>query len=73
MQYKKASEEHTDIIFNKDQIIIYNDSECQICNMKGVDKFLGTFAESTVLMIPTSSVYRYVAVTSDSVDMIELK
>ena len=65
--------EYTDIIFNKDQIIIYNDSECQICNMKGVDKFLGTFAESTVLMIPTSSVYKYTTVTSDTINTIELK
>ena len=41
--------------------------------MKGVDKFLGTFAESTVLMIPTSSVYKYTTVTSDTINTIELK
>lgn len=65
--------EYTDIIFNKDQIIIYNDLNCQICNMKGVDRFTGGFEKSTSLVIPTSSVYRYVTITADSVDIIELK
>jgi len=65
--------EYTDIIFNKDQIIIYGDTECQISNMKGVNKFLGSFEKSTALLIPTSSVYKYIAVTSDSIDTIELK
>lgn len=65
--------EYTDIFFSKDQIVIYNDSECQICNVRGTDKFTGNFEKNTSLLIPTSSAYRYVAVTSDSVDMIELK
>lgn len=65
--------EYTDIVFNKDQIIIYNDLECQICNIKGVDKFAGSFEKSTSLLIPTSSVYRFITVTSDSIEAIELK
>lgn len=65
--------EYTDIIFNKDQIIIYNDMDCQICNMNGVDKFSGTFEKPSSLLVPTSSNYKYVSVTSGSVDVIELK
>ncbi len=65
--------EYTDIIFNKDQIIIYNDLDCQICNMKGVDKFTGEFDKSTSLVIPTSSIYKYITVTTDSIDTIEMK
>lgn len=65
--------EYTDIVFNKDQIIIYNDMDCRICNVKGADKFTGEFEKPVSLMIPTASVYKYVAVTSNSVDMIELK
>ncbi len=65
--------EYTDIVFNKDQIIIYNDLDCQICNMRGVDKFTGEFDKSTSLVIPTASVYKYITVTTDSVDTIELK
>ena len=65
--------EYTDIVFNEDQIIIYNDLDCQICNIKGVDKFTGEFDKSTSLVVPTSSVYKYVTVTTNSVDVIELK
>ncbi len=32
--------EYTDIIFSRDQVIIYNDMDCKICNMSGVDKFI---------------------------------
>lgn len=65
--------EYTDIIFNRDQVIIYNDMDCKICNMSGVDKFTGTFEKPSSLLVPTSSNYKYVSVTSNSVDVIELK
>jgi len=65
--------EYSDIILNRDQIIIYNDLECQICNIWGVDKFTGEFEKPVTLLVPTSSVYRYVAVTGSSIDTIELK
>ncbi|MDE7251303.1 MAG: hypothetical protein K2N82_15795, partial [Lachnospiraceae bacterium] len=65
--------DYTDVVFSKDQIIIYSDTECQISNIKGVDKFIGNFEKNTSLLIPTNSVYRYVIVTADSVDTIELK
>ena len=65
--------EYTDIVFNKDQIIIYSDQECSICNMKGVDKFTGSFGGDTALIIPTASVDKYVTVTMDSIDNVELK
>lgn len=65
--------EYSDIILNRDQIILYNDLECQICNIGGVDKFIGEFEKPVTLLVPTSSVYRYVAVTGSSIDTIELK
>ncbi len=65
--------EYTDIIFNKDLIIIYNDLDCQICNTKGVDKFVGGFEKNTSLILPTSSAFKYITVTSDSIDTVELK
>ncbi|MBP3604734.1 MAG: hypothetical protein J6J79_11350 [Lachnospiraceae bacterium] len=65
--------EYTDIIFNKDQIIIYNDMDCQICNIKGVDKFTGEFEKPVALLVPTAATYRYTVVTSSSIDVMELK
>ena len=65
--------EYTDTVFSGDQVIIYNDMDCKICNLNGVDKFTGTFEKPCTLLIPTSSNYKYVSVTSNSVDTIELK
>lgn len=65
--------EYTDIIFNKDQIIIYDDMDCLICTVKGADKFEGELEKPVSLIVPTSSAYKYVAVTSNSIDTIELK
>lgn len=65
--------EYTDIVFNKDQIIIYNDMDCQICNIKGADKFSGEFEKPVSLIVPTSSIYKFISVTSNSIDTIELK
>lgn len=65
--------EYTDIIFHKDQIIIYNDMDCRICNIKGVDKFSGEFEKPVSLLVPTSSAYKYTVVTSSSIDTMELK
>ena len=41
--------------------------------MNGVEKFAGSFEKNASLVIPTSSAYRYLVVTSDSIDTIELK
>ena len=65
--------DYSDIVFSKDQIIIYNDMDCRICNISGVDRFTGTFEKPVSLLIPTSSAYKYTAVTSGSVDTMELK
>ena len=65
--------DYSDIVFSKDQIIIYNDMDCRICNINGVDRFTGTFEKPVSLLIPTSSAYKYTAVTSSSVDTMELK
>lgn len=65
--------EYTDIVFANDQVIIYNESECQIYNMSGVQKYEGLFEKAVYTLIPTSSSYKYVVVTADSIDTIELK
>ena len=65
--------EYTDIVFTDDQIILYNETECQIYNMSGVEKYAGLFEKSVYTLIPTSSSYKYIVVTEDSIDTIELK
>ncbi len=65
--------EYSDILFHEDQIIIYNETECCIYNTKGIQKYAGTFDRSAKVVIPLSSSYRYMVVTPDSIDTIELK
>ncbi len=65
--------EYTDIVFHNDQIIIYNETNCFIYNSNGVQKYAGNFDKSALTLIPLSSGYRYMVVTPDSIDTIELK
>lgn len=62
-----------DILFHDDQIIIYNESECRIYNSNGAEKYSGNFSKTVLLLIPQSSMRRYMVVTPDSIDTIELK
>ncbi len=65
--------EYSEIIFSKDRFIIYNDLDCIICNVSGAEKYDGAFDKTTALLIPTSTGNKYVAVSSDSIDILELK
>ena len=65
--------EYSDILFHEDQIIIYNESECCIYNIDGVEKYSGQFEKSALVLIPQSGAYRYMIVTPDSVDTVELQ
>ena len=65
--------EYTDILFQGDQIIIYNESECSIYNGAGTEKYSGPFEKSVLMLIPQSNTRRYMIVTPDSIDTIELR
>ena len=67
------SMDYTDILFETDKVIIYNETECRIFNMSGVEKYAGYFEKSVYTLLPTSSSYKYILVTQDSIDTIELK
>ena len=64
--------EYREVFFEKNSFVIYNQSECLIMNMNGLEKFRGEFGSSVELMIPTGKAYRYVLVTSSSLDTIQL-
>lgn len=64
---------YTDIFFEKNNFVIYNETECQIMTMDGVEKFHGFFTKMVRLMLPTGGAYKYLLVTDSSVDTIQLK
>lgn len=65
--------DYRDILFHENQIIIYNETECSIYNVNGAEKYTGTFEKTALMLIPQSNAYRYMVVTPDSIDLIELQ
>lgn len=65
--------EYTDILFHKDLAIIYNANECEIYNMQGLKKFEGNFKESAITLIPTVNKTRFLLVSGDGMEEIQLK
>lgn len=64
--------EYTDIVLNKENIIIYGGTACSIYTIKGQEKFSGSFERDINLMIPTSSAFKFTVVTRESMESIEI-
>lgn len=64
--------EYKDIIFAKDNIVIYNEAECMIIGFNGKEKYAGEITEQTQLLKYLSG-NRFLAVTQDSLDILEMK
>lgn len=65
--------EYTDVFFQKENFVIYNEAECVIMTYGGVEKYNGFFSKTVNLMIPTGMAYKYMLVTENSIDTIQLK
>lgn len=63
----------SDILFHKDIVIVYNEQECLVHTIGGMDNFNGKFNKQALTLIPAAASYEYVIVTPDSIDTIELK
>lgn len=65
--------DYTDIFFGKDNFAVYNEAKCQIVSLDGTVKYEGSFSKTVELMIATGNTYKYVLITDDSIDTIQLK
>ncbi len=65
--------QYTDLFFDNDNIVIYNETECVIKTMDNIEKFNGSFSKPVRLMLEANGAYRYVLVTDSSIDTIQLK
>ncbi len=61
------------LFFGQDSFAVYNEQECLIHTFGGVDKYQGEFDKSVKVMIPQGNSYRYLILTNDSIDTIQLK
>jgi hypothetical protein len=65
--------EYTDLFFEDEGFVVYNRQECRIVKMSGLTKFSGEFTEKVRLMVPAKGAYKYLLVTEESVDTVQLK
>lgn len=65
--------DYTDFFFDKGNLVIYNETECLVMTLDGMEKFRGSFAKPVRLMLPTGKAYRYALLTDNSVDTVQLK
>lgn len=65
--------EYTDVVFTKEAFIVYNDAECTVMTYKNEQKYSGSFDTSVHLLLPLKTAYKYLLVTGDSLDTIQLK
>lgn len=65
--------EYTDIFFGQDNFVAYNETECTVMTLDGIEKFNGEFSKTVRLMLPTGNAYKYLLVTDSSIDTIQLK
>lgn len=65
--------DYTDIVLNKDLIIIYNSNECVIYNTSGTKKFEGYFKNSVITIVPEKKSGRYMFVSGTKTDEIKFQ
>lgn len=61
------------LFFGQDNFTVYNEQECLVHTFGGVVKFQGEFNKSVRVMIPQGNSYKYLILTNDSIDTIQLK
>jgi hypothetical protein len=64
---------YEDIMFSGNQVVVYSSDECLVHVIGGIDKYKGPLEGGVLAMLPTGVNYRYVLVTHDSIQTVELK
>ncbi len=60
------------ILIQKNNFVVYNNTECVMYSMSGREKYRGTFGKSVSLLIPANKNNRFIMVSPTSIDIIEL-
>lgn len=69
---KNIDIDYQNVLIQKNSVVIYNNTECVMYNMSGKEKYRGTFGKSVSLLIPANKMNRFIMVSADSIDIIEL-
>lgn len=65
--------DYRQLFFGKDYFAVYNETECVVMTLEGTEKFNGSFTKPVNLMFPTSRAYKFLLITDNSIDTIQLK
>jgi len=64
--------EYVDVFFDNEQIGIYGQNEFLLCDMNGNEKFSAGFDKAVKVMIPTSVRSKFLLVTENAIETLEL-
>ena len=64
--------DYQNILIQKNSVVIYNNTECVMYSMSGKEKYRGTFGKSVSLLVSVNKNNRFIMVSPDSIDIIEL-
>lgn len=70
---KEFNIDYTDIVFCDDYFVVYNELECMVSTMKGIEKYNGSFKNTVYAVVPEKNSAHYVLITQNSLESIELK
>lgn len=67
------NEDYTDMFFHNGRLIIYGPEYLLVHNVNGIDKYKGEFVSGALAVMPTNVSNRFVVVTDDAIETIELQ
>lgn len=70
---RKFNFDYSDVTFGNGNVVLYGDKNIYISTYSGATKYEGIYEEPIILTIPTVVRNKYIVVTEDSIDTIELK
>lgn len=70
---KSFDMEYTNIVFHKDEFIIYSDMEYSVYNIHGTERFKDQFDEIVYLLVPQEKSSRFLIMTQNAMRVMEMK
>lgn len=65
--------EFQDILIGKNDLLVYDETTCVMYGLNGTEKYRGTFGKNVNRIIPAGKSNKFLLITSNSIDTIELR
>lgn len=64
--------EYQNVLIQKNSVVVYSNTECAMYNLSGKEKYRGILGKSVSLLISANKANRFIMVSPDTIDIIEL-